>query len=110
MADFVMRRWHLQPVPYPQAPLHVHHRGDEGFVVLEGRIEVTRGSAVEQLSAGEFVVVSAGTPHTFATVADEPATVLVTMTPEIDELVRMLHEVPPEERDAVWGRYRSSPL
>jgi mannose-6-phosphate isomerase-like protein (cupin superfamily) len=88
----------------------VHHRGDEGFVVLQGRIEVTRGDEVEQLSAGEFVIVGAGTPHTFATVDNEPATVLVTMTPEIDELVRALHEVAPEEREAVWGRYHSSPL
>ena len=30
------------------------------------------------------------------------------MTPEIDELVHALHEVPPEERDAVWERYNSS--
>ena len=103
-----MRRWQLQPVPYPQAPLHVHHRGDEGFVVLAGRLEVTRGDEVVLLSAGEFAIVSAGTPHTFATVDDEPATVLVTMTPEIDELVHALHEVPPEERDAVWERYNSS--
>jgi len=109
MADFVMRRWRLEPVPYPQAPLHVHHRGDEGFVFLAGRLEVTRGGEVELLSAGDFVVVDAGTPHTFATVDDEPATVLVTMTPEIDELVRV-HKVPPEERDAVWEQYHSSVL
>lgn len=95
-------------MPYPQAPLHVHHRGDEGFVVLAGRLQVTRGDDVDLLSAGEFAVVGAGTPHTFATVDDEPVTVLVTMTPEIDELVRMLHEVAPEERDAVWVRHHSS--
>ncbi len=103
-----MRRWSLNPVPYPQAPLHVHYRGDEAFVVVEGELAVTRGSDVERLRAGEFVIVSAGTPHTFATVGDVPATVLVTMTPEIDALVRALHEVPLEERDAVWAGFHSA--
>jgi len=110
MADFVMRRWDLNPVPYPQAPLHVHDRGDEGFVVLTGELDVTLGSEVRRLTAGEFVVVSAGTPHTFATVGDLPTTVLVTMTPQIDALVRELHQVPEEERPLVWARHHSRPL
>jgi len=110
VTDFVMRRWQLRPHPFPQAPLHVHHRGDEGFVVLEGELDVTLGSDVERLGAGEFVIVRAGTPHTFATVGDLGATVLVTMTPEIDELVRALHDVPPDERGPVWARFNSEPL
>ncbi len=46
------------------------------------------GTEVRRLSAGEFIVVPAGTIHTFATVNDAPASVLVTMTPQIDALVR----------------------
>jgi mannose-6-phosphate isomerase-like protein (cupin superfamily) len=107
MADFVMRRWDLTPYPEPQAPLHVHDRGDEGFVVLAGELDVTLGPEVRRLGPGEFVVVPAGTVHTFATVGELPTSVLVTMTPNIDALVRELHEVPEEERPLVWARHHS---
>ncbi len=102
-----MRRWDLQPVPYPQAPLHVHDRGDEGFAVLTGRLDVTVGSDVMRLHPGEFVLVEAGTPHTFATVDGTPASVIVAMTPDVDALVRELHLVSDEERPSVWSRYGS---
>jgi len=108
MPHFVMQRWTLTPVRYPQAPLHIHDRGDEGFVVLDGELGVTLGTEVIRLHAGEFVVVvTAGTPHTFATVDDMPASVLVTMSPDIGALVRQFHEVSEEERPALWARYNS---
>ncbi|MFG1813870.1 cupin domain-containing protein [Kribbella sp. NPDC049174] len=107
MADFVMRRWDLNPHPHPQAPLHVHDRGDEGFVVLSGALAVTLGPEVRQLGPGEFVVVPAGSAHTFATIGDLPTSVLVTMTPDIDDLVRELHQVPDDERPLVWARHHS---
>ncbi len=62
---------------------------------------------MRRLGPGEFVVVPAGTTHTFATVDDIPTSILVTMTPEIDALVRELHQVPEEERPLVWARYDS---
>lgn len=107
MPDFVLRRWDLDPQPYPQAPLHVHDSGDEGFVVLSGELDVTVGSDVMRLTSGEFVVVPAGTAHTFATVGDSPVSILVAMTPQIDALVRELYQVPEEERALVWARYHS---
>lgn len=107
MPAFVMQRWDLDPQPFPQAPLHVHDRADEGFAVLTGFLDVTIGSDVRRLGPGEFVVVPAGTTHTFATVDDIPTSILVTMTPEIDALVRELHQVPEEERPLVWARYDS---
>jgi mannose-6-phosphate isomerase-like protein (cupin superfamily) len=100
----------LNPQPFPQAPLHVHDRGEEGFIVLSGALDVTVGSEIRRLAPGEFVVVPAGTAHTFATVEDQPASILVTMTPEIDALVRELHQVPDEERGMVWTRYDSRKL
>lgn len=105
-----MQRWDLEPAPWPQAPLHVHHRGDEGFVVLNGQLDVTLDREVRRLGEGEFVIVPAGTAHTFATVDDLPVSLLVTMTPQIDELVRELHRASDEERPSVWARYDSSPL
>ncbi|MCW2794434.1 MAG: hypothetical protein JWO76_3532 [Nocardioides sp.] len=110
MPDFVVRRWDLTPYPFPQAPLHVHRSGDEAFAVLTGELDVTLGPEVRRLGAGEFVVVPAGTAHTFATVDDAPASILVTMSPQIDALVRELHQVPEDERLLVWERYDSSPV
>jgi mannose-6-phosphate isomerase-like protein (cupin superfamily) len=108
VAAFVIRRWDLQPYPGDQAPLHVHHASDEAFCVLEGRLEVQVGDERRALRAGEHVVVPAGTAHTFATVGDEPVSVFAVMTEEVDELVSALHEVAPDERAAVWARYRSA--
>jgi quercetin dioxygenase-like cupin family protein len=102
-----MRRWDLQPYPLPQAPLHIHEEGDEGFVVLTGLLDLTVGSEVRRLEPGDFALVDAGTPHTFATVDDTPTSVLVAMTPDIDALVRELHQVPEEKRSQVWARYNS---
>lgn len=36
MPAFVIREWNLVPYPGDQAPVHVHHRGDEAFYVLDG--------------------------------------------------------------------------
>jgi quercetin dioxygenase-like cupin family protein len=105
-----MRRWDLEPYPFPQAPLHVHEQGDEGFIVLRGLLDVTVGAEVRRLEPGEFVLVEAGTPHTFATVDDSATSVLVAMTPDVDALVRELHEVPEEERPLVWARHRARVL
>ena len=107
MSSLVLRRWDLRHDVFPQAPLHVHDRGDEGFIVLTGMLDVTLGSEACRLGPGEFVVVPAGTAHTFATVDDTPTSILVAMTPEIDALVRELHQVPEEERLLVWARYDS---
>ncbi len=109
MADFVIKRWDLDPYPGDQAPPHVHHASDEGFCVLGGQLEILVGERRQTLNAGEHVVVPAGVTHTFATVGDRPVQMLAVMTPEVDELVAALHEVSsPDERAAVWARYNSS--
>lgn len=109
MPDFVVRRWDLEPYPGDQAPRHVHHGSDEAFCVVDGVLDVQLGDERRRLARGEFLVVPAGTVHTFATVDDAPATVLAVMTPEVDELVTALHEASTaEERDQVWARYNSA--
>ena len=46
-------------------PLHVHHREDEAFTVLDGEITLYVGDAVRTLSAGETALGPKGIPHTF---------------------------------------------
>ena len=106
---FVIRRWELAPCPGDQAPRHVHHSSDEAFCVLEGLLDVQLGDERRRLDRGDFLVVPAGTVHTFATVDDTPAVVLAVMTPEIDQLVAALHLASTEqEREQVWARYNSA--
>lgn len=108
MNDFVIRRWDLDHYPGDQAPPHVHHRSDEAFCVLGGRLEVLVGGVRRVLQPGEHVTVPAGTTHTFATVDAAGAQVLAVMTPEVDQLVTALHAASTdEERAVVWARYNS---
>jgi mannose-6-phosphate isomerase-like protein (cupin superfamily) len=108
VADFVLREWSLEPYPGDQAPLHIHHRGDEAFYVLAGRLEVQDGDQRRQLKAGELHIVSAGSPHTFATVGEDPVRVLVVMTPEIDRLIDRLHSDKIQDMAALWAEHHSS--
>src|SRR5690349_13146376 len=108
MSGFVIREWNLSPFPGDMAPLHVHHAGDEGFIVLEGRLEVQDGATRHRLEGGQLHVVKAGSAHTFATVGDEGARVLCVMTPEIDDLVQRLHDPEVDDLAAVWAAHRSS--
>ncbi|MGN6611038.1 MAG: cupin domain-containing protein [Angustibacter sp.] len=108
MTGFVVRQWKLAPHEGDQAPLHVHHAGDEAFFVVEGRLEVQDGEQRHLLHAGDLHTVHAGRPHTFATVDGEGAHVLVVMTPEIDALVRALHSDEPQDVDALWAAHHSA--
>jgi quercetin dioxygenase-like cupin family protein len=108
VADFVIREWRLDPFPGNQAPLHVHHRGDEAFYVLDGMLDVQDGATRHRLEPGGLHVVTAGSPHTFATVGDTGASVLVVMTPEIDALVAALHSGQHADVVTLWERYHSS--
>ena len=108
MPDFVIREWTLSPYPGDQAPLHVHHRGDEAFYVLDGRLDVRDGEVSHRLETGGLHVVSAGSAHTFATVDDDPVRLLVVMTPEIDRLVERLHSGDVEDMAALWAEHHSS--
>ena len=108
MNDFVLRRWDLEPYPGDQAPPHVHHRSDEAFCVLRGRLEVLVGDTRRVLEQGEYLTIAAGTTHTFATVDTAGAQVLVVMTREVDELIQALHAaLTDEDRAAAWDRYNS---
>jgi mannose-6-phosphate isomerase-like protein (cupin superfamily) len=109
MNDFVVERWDLDPFPGDQAPAHVHHESDEAFGVVSGQIEVRIGDQRRTLTAGDLVVVPAGTVHTFATVGTTPVRMYCVMTPQIDSLIRALHEATTdEERTAVWTRHASA--
>jgi quercetin dioxygenase-like cupin family protein len=62
------------------SPLHVHHREEEWFYVLDGELTFWVGGKVIDAPAGSFVYGPRDVPHTF-TVASEEARFLVVTEP-----------------------------
>ena len=62
-------------------PLHVHHREDETFWVLEGDVSMRCGDRTIRVGAGSFAFLPRGVPHTFVVEGDTPARMLTLLTP-----------------------------
>lgn len=62
-------------------PLHVHHREDESFWILEGEFTVRCGDQTFRASAGAFVFAPRGVPHTFVVEGASPGRLLTLVTP-----------------------------
>ncbi|WP_223768744.1 cupin domain-containing protein [Streptomyces huiliensis] len=67
----------------PGPPQHRHTQHDEGFYVLSGTVRFTIGTQDHDASAGTFVLVPPGAPHTFANATGEPAVMLSVFTPDL---------------------------
>ena len=63
-----------------EPPLHVHHREDEAWYVLDGAMTFYVAEQVLEATPGTFVYAPRGIPHTF-TVDVEPTRVLVFGSP-----------------------------
>ncbi len=66
--------------PGYEAPLHVHHREDEGFWVLEGAVTFEVGDATIEAHAGDYAFGPRDIPHRF-TVGEDGARMLFILTP-----------------------------
>lgn len=62
------------------APLHVHHREDEGFLVLEGSVTLFVGDERIEATAGDFALGPREVPHRFD-IGPEGARMLWILTP-----------------------------
>lgn len=67
--------------PGGEAPLHIHHREDEAFWVLEGELEITAGDRKFEASAGTFVHLPRSVAHTYKNFGPGPARFLTLMVP-----------------------------
>jgi quercetin dioxygenase-like cupin family protein len=74
------------------SPLHVHHREDEWFYVLEGELTVWVDGRVVRAGAGDFVFGPRDVPHTFVVSSDEARFLLATMPADFEGFVRTLAE------------------
>jgi quercetin dioxygenase-like cupin family protein len=59
--------------------------------VLEGRLGFRVGDEVREVAAGDSLLVSRGTPHSYWNPASDPARYLLVMTPRIHRLIEALH-------------------
>jgi mannose-6-phosphate isomerase-like protein (cupin superfamily) len=73
----------IQQVSPPSGgpPLHLHHREDEAFYVLEGEYEFHCGDDRIRATPGTFVFAPRKIPHTFRNVSTGPSKVFVIVTP-----------------------------
>ncbi len=62
-------------------PLHVHHREDEAFYVLEGELTMRCGERTFRAGAGAFVFLPRDVPHSFVVEGDTPARMLTLLSP-----------------------------
>jgi mannose-6-phosphate isomerase-like protein (cupin superfamily) len=62
-------------------PPHVHSREEEGFYILEGEITVQAGDEQIVATAGMFVNLPIGTPHSFKNESTKTAKMLIMIAP-----------------------------
>jgi quercetin dioxygenase-like cupin family protein len=74
------------------SPLHVHHREDEWFYVVQGELTFWVGGQVINAPAGSFVYGPRDIPHTFAVSSDTARFLLVTEPAGFENFVRTLSE------------------
>lgn len=87
-------------VPGFSPPLHVHHREDEAFYVLEGELTMRCGDRTFRATAGSFVFLPRDVPHTFVVEGDKPARMLTLLSPGGGEGV-FVEAGRPAERDGL---------
>ena len=73
--------WEAIVPPGGGPPPHVHSREEEGFYILEGEITLQAGDQQIVATAGMFLNMPIGTPHSFKNESDKPAKMLITVAP-----------------------------
>lgn len=81
-----------------EGPLHVHHREDEAFWVLEGEIVFEIGEKTIEAGPGSFLFGPRDVPHRY-TVKKGPARLIFLLTPGgFEDLIRATSEPAHERR------------
>ncbi len=62
-------------------PRHVHSREDEMFYVISGRFKMAHGEHEMEVGPGQVIFLPRKEAHTYKNVSNEPARLLVTITP-----------------------------
>ena len=74
------------------SPMHVHHREDEWFYVMEGELTFWVGGEVINAPAGSFVYGPRDIPHTFTVTSDQARFLLVVEPAGFEGFIRAVGE------------------
>jgi mannose-6-phosphate isomerase-like protein (cupin superfamily) len=91
--SFVVADW-TDPGTHPGRPiagLHLHRSDDEAWIVLEGRLGFRVDDEEREVAAGESILVTRRTPHSYWNAIAQPTRYLLVMTPRIHQLIQSLH-------------------
>lgn len=101
--------WEEVAEPGDSPPLHVHHREEEMFFVLEGRFRFWCGEESFEGGVGATAVLPRGVPHTWRNIGDGPGRMLISVAPGGFERFFLdladLEEVTPPAIAALAERY-----
>jgi quercetin dioxygenase-like cupin family protein len=70
------------------SPLHVHHREDEWFYIIDGELTFWVGGNIINAPAGSFVYGPRDIPHTFVVASEEARFLLVTEPADFGAFLR----------------------
>lgn len=73
--------WEAIVPPGGGPPPHVHSREEEGFYILEGEITLQAGDKQILATAGMFVNMPIGLPHSFKNESSQPAKMMILVAP-----------------------------
>jgi mannose-6-phosphate isomerase-like protein (cupin superfamily) len=73
--------WHATIPPGGGPPFHVHRNEDERFDILKGVLRFRVGDDVLDAEPGDSLLAKRGTPHAFANRTNQPAEMLIHITP-----------------------------
>jgi quercetin dioxygenase-like cupin family protein len=83
--------------PGTEAPLHVHHREDEGFYILEGEVTLYVGEETIEAGAGDFAWGPRDIPHRYRVGPNGCRMLFVCVPGGFENLVREM-SVPAQSR------------
>lgn len=93
------------------APLHVHHKDDEAWYVLEGGLRFRFGDDIFEVGPGGGAMAPKGTPHAYGNARrGQVARYLLVITPKILSLIRALHEPQATDHAAIFRAHDSELL
>jgi len=72
------------------SPLHVHHREDESFYVIEGELTFWVGGKIIEAPTGSFVYGPRHIPHTYTVTSPQARTLVVTQPAGFEKFMRAL--------------------
>jgi quercetin dioxygenase-like cupin family protein len=86
-------------------PLHVHHRNDETFYVLEGELRLFLSDREIVLAPGQAAFAPRGVPHTYRVEADRARWIVINSPAGFEQFLRAAGEPAPAAELPPAGRH-----